>query len=174
MSPPLVPALVVEYRKDHARRLPGNVEIILHASLRAPRAALNLHTSHSMKPSESVHSPHWRHSRHGELTMNPEQIQACIAACAASARECREFCETHRYDAKLLICVVSCRDCAELCEICIRGLERGVRVAGALCLACASACELCIAAFRMYGAEPCPRCTEACDRCAAECRKLTA
>ena len=33
--------------------------------------------------------------------MNQEQIQACIAACAASARECREFCEAHRADADI-------------------------------------------------------------------------
>jgi hypothetical protein len=106
--------------------------------------------------------------------MNQEQIQACIAACAATARECREFCDAHRYHVGMLICVINCRDCAELCEICIRGLERGVRVAGALCLACAAACELCIAAFRSYESEPCRRCTDACCRCAAECRKLAA
>ena len=48
---------------------------------------------------------------------------------------------------ELLICMFNCRDCAELCEICIRGLERGARVARRLCLACAAACELCVAAF---------------------------
>ena len=104
--------------------------------------------------------------------MNQDQIETCIAACAASARECREFCEEHRANSAMLICVVNCRDCAELCEICVRGLERGARVAGALCLACAAACELCVAAFRIFETELDGRCTEACRRCAAECRKL--
>jgi hypothetical protein len=105
--------------------------------------------------------------------MNQEQVQVCIAACGASARECRQFCEEHRADAAMVICVFNCRDCAELCEICIRGLERGTRVAAALCLACASACELCVAAFRLYDTDACRRCKEACCRCALECRKLT-
>jgi hypothetical protein len=104
--------------------------------------------------------------------MNQEQIQPCIAACAASARECREFCDEHRCDAGLLICVINCRDCAELCEICIRGLETGARVARTLCLACAAACDLCISTPRMDESEPDRRCIEACRRCAAECRKL--
>ena len=139
-----------------------------------PPAALNLHTRHSMKPAEPVLAFHWRPSHHGELTMNQEQLEACITACAASARECREFCEAHRSDATLLICVVNCRDCAELCEICIRGLERGARVAGALCLACAAACDLCVAEFRKFEVEKCYRCSEACCHCAAQCRKLAA
>jgi Domain of Unknown Function (DUF326) len=106
--------------------------------------------------------------------MNQDQVAACILACAASARECREFCEAHRADGGMLICVINCRDCAELCEICIRGLQRHVRVAGALCLACASACDLCVAALRLFETDPCRRCTEACRRCADECRKLAA
>ena len=66
--------------------------------------------------------------------MNQEQIENCIAACAASARECREFCESQRSHSELICCIINCRDCAELCEICIRGLKRRSRVAQALCL----------------------------------------
>jgi hypothetical protein len=105
--------------------------------------------------------------------MNQEQIESCIAACAASARECRQFCEAYRYNSELIIVLFNCRDCAELCEICIRGLERKSRVTRALCLACAAACELCVETFRVDATEPFRRCREACRRCAAECRKLT-
>jgi hypothetical protein len=105
--------------------------------------------------------------------MNQEQIENCIAACAASARECREFCESYRFRAELIMYIVNCRDCAELCEICIHGLERRSRVARALCLACAAACELCVEAFRIDATDPFRRYREACRRCAIECRKLT-
>lgn len=104
--------------------------------------------------------------------MNEEQLENCVAACIASARECREFCELHRSIPGMLVCVINCRDCAELCEICIRGLKRRSRVARALCLACAAACELCIEAFRIDEVTDSRRCREACRRCATACRML--
>jgi hypothetical protein len=104
--------------------------------------------------------------------MSPEQIQACIAACATCARECTQFCDAHRDDATMLVCVINCRDCAELCEICALGLETGARVIKALCLACAAACELCIDAFRQLEPNGFRECAEACNRCAALCRTL--
>jgi hypothetical protein len=104
--------------------------------------------------------------------MSREQVDLCIDACTSSARECRAFCEQHRSDSRLLVCVINCRDCAELCEICVEGLKRGVRVAGALCRACAAACDLCVEAFRTGDANDFRSCIEACLHCATECRKL--
>ena len=136
-------------------------------------AALNLHENRLCDPRKSYILRSLRPSLPGETVMNPEQVQACIAACVACARECTEFCETHRADAPMLVYVINCRDCADLCELCIRGLESGTRVVSALCLACAAACELCVAAFDLHDTDSCRECAEACDRCAVACRKLT-
>ncbi len=126
-----------------------------------------------MRFAKAICSSSLRPSLPGETVMNPEQVQACIAACAACARECREFCETHRADPAMLIYVINCRDCGDLCRLCISGLESGTRVVNALCLACAAACELCVAAFGLHDTELCRPCAEACGRCAVACRKLT-